>query len=81
MDAHDRTWLAWLAGLLATFGVLETRALIAREPGKPSGTLTSTMRRWLGVDPLRRRRWVCGATFVAFWAYLAAHFLSTRVGP
>lgn len=73
-------WSCWLAGTLGVFAVLETRALKQRAPGKPSGTLTSTMRRWLGLNPRHNRRYVCAPLFGAFVAYLWAHFLHGKLG-
>ena len=71
----DRTWGCWLAATLGAFAVLEARALRTRTVDKPSGTLTATLRRWLGLNPRRGRRFVLGPLFAGFLAYLATHFL------
>lgn len=70
-----RPWSCWLAGTLGVFAVLEARALKARGPGKPSGTLTATMHRWMGLNPRRARRYVLGPLFAGFLGYLWLHFL------
>lgn len=73
---NDQTkWAAWLAGTLGTFAVLETKALKARSVDKPSGTLTATMRAWMGLKPRHRRRYLLAPAFAAFCAYLWLHFL------
>jgi hypothetical protein len=68
-------WAAWLIGVLATFFALEAPALRQRVAEKPSGTLTATMRRWLGIEPAARRRTILGPLFGAFCTYLFGHFL------
>ncbi|WP_134667856.1 hypothetical protein [Amycolatopsis sp. CFH S0078] len=74
----DQRWAGWLAGTLGAFAVLEARALKARAPGKPSGTLTATMRRWLGLKPRRARRFLLAPLFAGFLGYLWLHFLHGR---
>ncbi|MFB9926013.1 hypothetical protein ACFORO_12460 [Amycolatopsis halotolerans] len=73
-------WSCWLAGTLTAFSILEARALKARQPGKPSGTLTATMRRWLGLKPRRVRRYLLAPLFAGFLGYLWLHFLHGRLG-
>lgn len=70
----SRKWAVWLTGTVGTFAVLETKALRGRMADKPSGTLTATMRRWLGINPRARRRFLLAPAFAAFTAYLYLHF-------
>ena len=41
-------WIAWLAAVALSFGVLEGAALLSRAPGD---TLSENLRRWLGIYP------------------------------
>lgn len=74
----NRKWAAWLTGTLGVFAALEAQALKAREPGKPSGTLTATMRLWIGMNPRHWRRFILAPMFSAFCAYLFLHFIGGR---
>lgn len=71
----DRSWATWLLGTAVAFGVLEGRALRTRIAEKPSGTLTATLRRWIGVDPRSARRWMLAPLFGAFLTWLFGHIL------
>lgn len=75
MTRHQRTWSVWLFGVLSTFAWWEYKALRSRKPDVPSGTLTATMRFWLGVDPRCRRRFVMAPLFAAFLGWMGGHFL------
>lgn len=72
-------WGLWLGTTLASFGWFEYQAVKDRDEreaeGKRSETLTSTMRAWMGIDPPRWWRWICGPLFGAFCFYLFTHFL------
>lgn len=74
MNGH-KTWALWLAGTLGTFALWERKAFKARSTGKPSATLTATMRCWLGLKPRHPRRFVLAPMFAAFVIYLWGHFL------
>lgn len=67
-------WGLWLAVTLGSFGLFEAQAIKDRTD-KPSGTLTSTLRRWMGIDPPHWRRWIFGPLFGGFCFYLFTHFL------
>lgn len=77
MNGH-RTWALWLAGTLASFAWWERKALKQRAPGKPSTTLTATLRCWIGIKPQHPRRFILAPAFAAFVAYLWLHFLHGR---
>jgi hypothetical protein len=75
VDARTR-WTV-LTGLFAT-GLLILEAHALREPlsdEKPSGTYTAWWRWLLGLQPARKRRWVAGTLFAAFWAWFVGHCL------
>lgn len=74
MNGH-RTWGLWLLGTLASFAWWERKAFQDRGEGKPSQTLTATMRCWLGLKPRGRRRFLLVPLFAAFVGYLWSHFL------
>lgn len=64
-----RVWAAWLAGVMASFAVLET---IAYRWG-PFPTLSRALCHWLGLDPRRRTGPVALLGFAAVWAWLVVH--------
>ncbi|WP_162829952.1 hypothetical protein [Amycolatopsis palatopharyngis] len=66
-------WLMWLIGVLASFAWLELPALRDRAPDKPSGTLSTVFRLWLGVDPLHWRRFLLVPAFLGWCGWLACH--------
>jgi hypothetical protein len=73
VDASTK-WAVWLTATVGSFLILEARAL--REPltpEKPSETLTAALRKWLGVQPATRRRWIAAGLFSAFWVWFAGH--------
>lgn len=53
-------WIAWLVTTAGSFAVLETWALLTKN------TLTSTLKRWLGINPPRRWRRISIPAFT--WA-------------
>lgn len=70
-----REWGIWLALTWIGFTVLETRAIKARSAGqRPSPTLTTTVRIWLGIETQHVRRHVLGPMFagllVWFWGHI-----------
>jgi hypothetical protein len=67
----DLIWAAFLFVGTAGFVVLELRG--ASEPG---GTLSGTLRRWLGISPPAERRWVFGGLFIALLAWFGIHILT-----
>lgn len=72
-------WVLWGASSLIGFGVLEyfgvTGSDERRAKGKRPGTLTATLRFWLGIDPPHWRRWILGPLFGGFCFYLFTHIL------
>lgn len=63
MGVDDTTWLIWLIITLVSFAVLEALRFT-----QPTGTLSRTLRRWLGIEP---HRWWRRITIPAFIAALA----------
>jgi hypothetical protein len=83
---QDSAWVGWLSAtatalvlLVAGFWALESPGL---KPGKGSLTLSWTLRRWLGVEPRKPRRYVLVPLFLAILSaviggavWLAIHIL------
>lgn len=66
-----RHWGIWTVSTLATFSVLETRAVrTGRIP-----TLTACLRYWLGIKPAHPRRRVCRPLFGFLVSWFFAHVL------
>lgn len=76
---YEIAWAVFLGSATLTFGVLEWGALRAREDGKPSGTLTAVLRRWLGLDPAHWRRWPLGVVLAGGLGVFALHILTAWV--
>lgn len=62
MSEGELAWAAWAVGSLGSFLALEALALLDEK--RP--TLSSTLRRWLGIDP--RRPWALAGVAVALGA-------------
>ncbi|PXY33567.1 hypothetical protein BAY59_10825 [Prauserella coralliicola] len=75
MTGWDWTWTGLLGGFLAGFAVFETLALRERARGKPGGTLTAYLKRWIGIEPRHWRRWILGPLFGGGLAVLGVHIL------
>jgi hypothetical protein len=83
---QDPAWIGWLSAtatalilLAGGFWALEAPGL---KPGKGSLTLSWSLRRWLGVEPRKPRRYVLVPAFLAILAaivggavWLAIHIL------
>lgn len=67
--AWSAAWAAWLIASLGSFAWLETVAL--RRGCHP--TLSTTMRRWLGVHPQTGWRRIAFPAFIGFWTWLCVH--------
>lgn len=65
-------WATWLGLTAAGFAVLET--LGYRFHGL-QGTLSGTIRRWLGIHPRRKGRRLLGMLFALGLAWFAGHIL------
>lgn len=53
---YDLTWGLFLAAATAVFLPLELKGT-SDGRGKNYGTLSATLRRWMGIDPPAPRRW------------------------
>lgn len=67
----DKVWAAFLGFCFGAFGVFE----ITGYRGARHGTLTAALRRWLGVDPCAKRRWIARGAFAGVLAGFALHVL------
>lgn len=81
MTADDRRWAAWLVAVIGSFAYLEGRA-VRRRPeltkGERTGTLTSSLQAWGGVNPKKPRRFVFAAVVGAFCVYLYGHLVHSK---
>lgn len=78
LTREEKIWLAWLLTTGATFVILETYAIKNR---KTKGTLTYTLRKSLGLHPVKPWRIlgasvVCGAS-----AWFAVHITTGKLVP
>lgn len=73
MTQWDVVWLAITSGGLLAFGVAETLGLRDRSQGKPSGTYSAALRRWLGVEPAKWWRWISIPAFLGSLALFGIH--------
>jgi hypothetical protein len=67
----DLIWGAFLLVGITGFVVLELRGT-----AEPGGTLSGTLRRWLGIRPPAERRWILGGLFLALLAWFGVHILT-----
>jgi hypothetical protein len=86
MATQDPVWIGWLYAaataliiLGGSFWAIESPGL---KPGKGSLTLSYSLRRWLGVEPRKPRRYVLVPAFLAILSaviggvvWLAIHIL------
>lgn len=74
-DHADAWWAGWTGLVVVIFLALEIWALRSRVADKPSGTLTATLRRWLGISPKRWWAPIGVALFTGGLIALASHIL------
>lgn len=67
----DKLWAGFLAACFGTFGLIELTGL----RGAQHGTLSDALRRWLGVNPASKRRWLARGVFLGALAGFAIHIL------
>jgi hypothetical protein len=73
----DIAWAAVLAGFAAVFVPLELKGTTDWRDGKKNyGTLSATLRRWLGIDPQLPRRWPLRIGFAALLLWFGIHILT-----
>lgn len=75
-DHWSRVWIAWVVGVLASFGIIEGTAIGTHRLDR---TLSDNLRAWLGIRPRRpwRRAGMIGLTaaLVGFGAWFLPHIL------
>lgn len=65
----DLAWCGFLAGVATAFGVLEYRGM------RRGGTLSATLRYWVGVEPDHWRRHPLRAVLLGVLGWFAVHIL------
>lgn len=76
-DIPADIWIAWLAALITSFGVIEGIALVNKAKGD---TLSERTRQWLGIDPPKPQRHLYIPLFVASLVGLVAWFITHILG-
>lgn len=71
----DYVWAGVIVTFAAVFVPLELRGTRDNR-GKNYGTLSATLRRWLGIDPPKPRRWPLRIAFTAFLVWFGIHILT-----
>lgn len=67
----DKLWAGFLAASFSAFAVFEWTGY----KGARHGTLSAALRRWFGVQPVAKRRWLARGMFAGALAGFAAHIL------
>lgn len=70
----DAVWAVFVGVVILGFGWLEVSSLVVSH-GK-ANTLSSKLRRWLGIEPQEPRRWWLGSGFLLFLAWFGIHILT-----
>jgi hypothetical protein len=71
-----KRWAVWLGATVVSFAALEAHAVSTRQ----QPTLSHALRLWLGIDPLKRHRWIGTLGFASFFGWLIAH-VCWGIGP
>lgn len=71
-----KRWAVWLGATVASFAALEAHAVSTRQ----QPTLSHALRLWLGIDPLKRHRWLGTLGFASFFGWLILH-VTAGIGP
>jgi hypothetical protein len=64
-----KTWALWLGATVGTFAALEAHAVSTRR----QPTLSHALRVWLGIEPVKRHRWLTSLAFAGFFSWLVLH--------
>lgn len=64
----DIIWSLWVGAVIVTFAILE-----AIGQHKPGGTLSETLRRWLGINPPKPWRKAAAALLLAGLGWFGTH--------
>lgn len=78
LTREERFWIAWLLTLGVTFAIVEAHAI---KKQKHHATLTYTLRKQLGLDPVKPWRAVGGGVVVAFSGWFAVHIVTGKLVP
>jgi hypothetical protein len=72
----DLVWGGLLTAGFAAFLPLELLGLKDDGRGKHYGTFSAALRRWGGIEPKAKRRWVFGPMFALLLAWFGVHILT-----
>lgn len=75
---EERLWIAWLLTAGISFLILETHAI---KKQKHHATLTYTLRKQLGIDPVKKHRVVGAGVVVAASGWFAIHIVTGGLVP
>lgn len=73
-DRSDLVWSGWLGAVMLSFSAIEAVAYFTGRPG----TLSRSLRRWMGIHPRSRRHYVAVGAATAGWLALLAHLETLR---
>jgi hypothetical protein len=76
LPLSTKRWAVWLAATVVSFAAMEAHAVSTRR----QPTLSHALRLWLGIDPLRRHRWIGTLGFAGFFSWLVLH-VTAGIGP
>lgn len=78
LSREEKVWLAWLLAAGISFSILEGYAI---KKQKHHATLTYTLRKQLGIDPVKPYRIVGGGVVVAASTWFAIHIVTGGLVP
>jgi hypothetical protein len=71
-----KVWIAWATSVVSTFVAIQSYAIATRR----IPPLTSCLKLWCGVDPVKPWRWLGSGAFTVFFSWLILHVVA-GLGP
>lgn len=78
LTPEERRWLLWLLTVGASFTILEAHAILNK---RTEATLTYTLRKHLGIYPVRPWKILGSGVVIGFSGWLAVHLLTGGLVP
>lgn len=78
LTPEEKLWIAWLLIAGTSFLILETHAI---KKQKTHATLTYTLRKQLGIDPVKKHRVIGAGAVVAASGWFAIHIVTGGLVP